>query len=94
MIYAHTDATAREYSITLNVSIVAPYYHFGYEAHAPRLRGIIFPKIVTLCEFQVDRAKEAMGALLLKLYPSEMIGKILKAEASRETSIKVLWPGK
>jgi hypothetical protein len=91
-IYAHTDASAKPYSITVNVKLAGQYYSYGYQATELKLRGIVFPKLIELCDWQIKNALEMFTELLGKYIPAEDIGTILKAERATETIIEIFWP--
>jgi len=90
-LYAHNDANVAMHRMEIIGTYDSKTVSYSYRIHIPKLRGIIFPNILKLCEFQMARASEELAPMLTELWPPKTIVTILRAEHSNRTSFNLKW---
>jgi len=91
MFYAHADATAKA-SLTLDVKYIDNVLSIDLVLKGLLLRGVIFDKLLTVCNMQIERVAKAYQDVIGKLYPHDVIFRVLRAEGRNQTQFNVFWP--
>jgi len=90
-IYAHTDVRQ---SITLSFHVRLDADGLKYRSMGSRksLSSIVLVDVLRLCDLQVERINKKLAVVIRKLFPTEKILRLLKAERSPETTLEIILP--
>ena len=91
-VYAHSDATFRDYALTVFAEVENNETVLTLQGYAPHLTAISIPYIIRLCEIQLERVRTYRIKLVHELLPEKLVLAVMSAEHSTSTVIHIKWP--
>jgi len=94
-IYAHADAfESHKLNVIVKYTATKSATQFRYSMAGTKkiLRYIVIPETIKLCDVQIELATNALNPLYPKLYPHDVIRRVMQAERRQQTSFLLKYP--
>ena len=92
ILYAHKDISGKPHKLELFIELIGTDIIYESKAHHIKMRGVIIPDLVALCEYQIQRTADALRGIYDLYLPIDNALRVLKAEGSNQTVVDIPWP--